>query len=364
MIGCFDALGAYVSTYKDETRVLEQQKALIWNLVKWNLWVVLIPPIIFLGRRFPITRVRLARHATLQLSFSISFALIHLTLLFLVYSLIIYRGARLSSVFTTRFYVFVSEFLINILIYCLVLALVHTFELYREARAGDVQAAQLEARLAQAQLRALKMQLQPHFLFNALNSISAHLRDPDTARRMMARLGDFLRLTLANEGMHEVTVKQELEFLSCYLDIERTRFRDRLQVEIDVEPETLDARVPNLILQPIVENAIKHGIAPQDRPGLIDVKVRRLNAKLQVQIRDNGIGLRDLKRQTDRGEEPGTGGGIGIGTTRARLAQLYPSAHRLQMEDAPGGGLLITMEIPFRTWNDRGIDGTIEVLPR
>ena len=203
------------------------------------------------------------------------------------------------------------------------------------------------------------MQLHPHFLFNALHSISAHLRDTETARRMISRLGDFLRMTLQNANAQEVTLRQEIEFLRCYLDIERTRFRDRLTVEMEIAPETWDARVPNLILQPLVENAIKHGIAPRAAPGCINVRTRRLNGSLQVQISDDGRGLQNLQ-SGDFTEFPdgSHGKGIGLKTTRSRLMKLYPDAHRLLLQNASKGGLIVTLEMPFKT-EESDFDATL-----
>src|SRR5262249_32977164 len=155
-----------------------------------------------------------------------------------------------------------------------------------------LKASQLEARLAQAQLQALKSQLHPHFFFNTLHAISSLMRkDIEAADRMLTRLSDLLRLTLENVGAQETTLRQELDFLEGYLEIEQTRCRDRLQVKIEIEPETLDARVPNLILQPLVENAVRHGVAPRAAPGRIEISARRVGGKLEMQVRDNGAGL-------------------------------------------------------------------------
>lgn len=186
------------------------------------------------------------------------------------------------------------------------------------------------------------MQLHPHFLFNTLHSIAAlQLEDVAAAQKMTARLGDFLRLTLDNAGAQVVMLKQEMEFVRCYLDIERVRFGPRLSVHFEMASETLDARVPNLILQPIVENAIRHGIAPQPTPGRLDITARRANRKLCLEVRDNGPGL----------DTSGSGSvyreGLGLANTRARLEQLYGTEYRLELHDAPEGGLVVTMEIPF-----------------
>jgi LytS/YehU family sensor histidine kinase len=215
---------------------------------------------------------------------------------------------------------------------------------YRKYREREKRATQLEAQLVQAQLQALKMQLHPHFLFNTLHSISALLHeDAEAADRMIARLGEFLRLTLEDTGQQEVTLQKELEFLKCYLDIERIRFQDRLTVRYDIDPETLDALVPNLMWQPIVENAIRHGIAPRSGAGCIELRSKRLGPKLQLQVKDDGPGLRN---------EPGSGGdlneGVGLANTRNRLRQLYGRNHWLGLCNGLDKGLVVTLEIPFK----------------
>jgi LytS/YehU family sensor histidine kinase len=160
---------------------------------------------------------------------------------------------------------------------------------------------------------------------------------------MIARLGDFLRQTLENAGTQEVSLQQELEFLKCYLDIERIRFEDRLTVQMDIEPRALDARLPNLILQPIVENAIRHGISHQTCPGRIEIEARRLNGTLQVQVTDNGPGLPSNSNSGTIVKE-----GVGLANTQARLKQLYGEDHRLDLSNTVRGGLTVTLEIPFR----------------
>ena len=212
---------------------------------------------------------------------------------------------------------------------------------YERYQAGEFRASQLEAQLAQAQLQALKMQLQPHFLFNTLNSISAlQLTDVEAANRMTARLGDFLRLTLDNAGQQEVPLRQEMEFLRGYLEIESIRFQDRLQVTLDLDPETLDTHVPNLILQPIVENAIKYAVVKRAAAGHIQIRAHRYNGALRLQVQDDGPGL----------QLPALGNiatrGVGLDNTRRRLQQLYGNAQKFELANVPEGGLLVTLEIP------------------
>lgn len=183
------------------------------------------------------------------------------------------------------------------------------------------------------------MQLQPHFLFNTLHAISALVHeDAEEADRMVAHLSELLRLSLENAGAQEVTLRQELEFLEPYLQIEQARFGNRLALRRDIAADVLDARVPNLVLQPLVENAVRHGIASRSGPGLVEISARRAGDRLRLEVRDNGSGL------------PAAGAlreGVGLGNTRARLQQLYGADHRLEMRNVEGGGLRVTLEIPF-----------------
>lgn len=234
---------------------------------------------------------------------------------------------------------------LGILIYWVIVLIHHSFEFSRKYQEEKLQGAELEAQLVQAQLQALKMQLNPHFLFNTLNSISTLLlTNPEAAHKMVARLGDFLRLTLLNNGNQEVSLQQELEFLKCYLEIEHTRFRDRLSVKLDIDPATRDALVPNLFLQPIVENSICHGIAPRVDPGSIQIETERKGDRLMLRIKDDGPGIQFGNSTTPQFKE-----GIGLSNTRARLKRLYGDSFQFNLTNVPEGGLLVTLEIPFQT---------------
>jgi LytS/YehU family sensor histidine kinase len=188
------------------------------------------------------------------------------------------------------------------------------------------------------------MQLNPHFLFNTLHAISALVhKDVEAADRMIARLSDLLRYALESTDAQEVPLRQELGFLNRYLEIEQTRFGDRLTVRLDIAPETLDALVPNLVLQPLVENAIRHGIEPRAKPGRIDLRARRENGRLKLEVCDNGVGLPSGRIPEE---------GVGLSNTRARLQQLYGEGHCFELGDAPGGGLMVSVELPFRAAGD------------
>src|SRR6266404_2028065 len=255
------------------------------------IWAALTPLILWLARRYPIERWNWVRSLLVHLAASlfIGFATRVLHDLML-YSLVGDSGWKLSVSKLLLNVYFMTDY--GVMLYWLILLISYSFNYQRRYREGEVRATRLEAQLAQAQLQALKMQLHPHFLFNTLHSISALLtKDIEAARKMITRLGDFLRLTLENSGSPEVTLQQEMEFLSCYLEIERIRFQNRLVTRIDLGEEILDAKVPNLILQPIVENAIRHGIAPRSTPGLIEIEAKQHNGALRIQVRDNGPGL-------------------------------------------------------------------------
>jgi two-component system LytT family sensor kinase len=301
------------------------------SLAGWYLWGLLAPGIIWLGRRFPLERGHWARSTGIHLIAGVGVALLKWWLdnLFRHYVL------GLSSA-TSLVYVFHG----NLLTYSILVAGTQGYHYYERYRQGELRSAQLSAQLAQAQLQALRMQLHPHFLFNTLNSIATLIhKDPDAADRMTARLSDLLRLTLDNIGVQEVPLAQELEFLERYLEIERTRFSDRLVVRIDVAPETLDASTPYLILQPLVENAIRHGIAARSSPGCVIVRAARNGGMLILEVKDDGPGIRSPAASNN---------GIGISSTRLRLEKLYGDEHTFELSNAAEGGLAVKLTFPFQ----------------
>jgi two-component system LytT family sensor kinase len=340
----------------------------ISNLTAFYLWALLAPFIAMLARRYRLDRQHWPRSLFfVHLPASLFFPALHLCLYLPLYWL---AGGVLTREFPTLFSLFSYQLFANlpmkVSIYWLILIAINALDYYQSFRVAEVKASELRAQLAQAQLQALKMQLHPHFLFNTLNSISALLhRDAEAADRMVARLGDFLRLTLDNSGDQEVTLEQELEFLRCYLEIETVRFQDRLSVETDIEPETLRARVPNLILQPLVENAIRHGISRQSAPGRLAIRAARFGARLRVQVEDNGPGLALINESDAHSSIPastrsGGTGGVGLSNTRARLEHLYGAEHRFEFTRATPRGMIVTLEIPFQLeatldWTDEEV---------
>ncbi|MDR3378030.1 MAG: sensor histidine kinase [Verrucomicrobiae bacterium] len=232
----------------------------------------------------------------------------------------------------------------NLPIYLTMVSLCHAFFYFRRTQQRDRRALELETQLGQARLQSLRMQLQPHFLFNTLNAISTLVQtNPQAAQEMIANLGQMLRFSLDSAPDPEVPLEQELKFLDCYLEIAQMRFGDRLEVRFEVAPDTAEALVPTLILQPLVENAVRHGIEPGTARGTIEIGVRRAGETLFISIRDTGVGL---------GEEPtsvGTQNGIGIANTRARLESLYPGQHHFVVRNSAAGGCVAELEFPYHT---------------
>lgn len=322
-------------------RAIEWKRLLAGWLGVSYIWGILTPAVLYLAGRFPLERKRLSKSLTVHFFASLFFAVIELFFYVLI-APHIGLGPRPRPTFSSTFaFAFVIDFHFNLLTYWAILGICSAIDYYRRYRERELRASQLETRLAQAQLQVLKMQLHPHFLFNTLHAISTLMhKDVETADRMIARLSDLLRASLESAGVQEVSLKQELELLERYLEIEQTRFRDRLTVEMQIEPETLDARVPNLILQPLVENAIRHGIAPRAAPGKIEIHARRNNGTLNLEVRDNGRGLM-LDGEAKLKE------GLGLSNTRARLEQLYGPSHHFDLENGRDGGLIVSLSIPF-----------------
>jgi two-component system, LytTR family, sensor kinase len=343
-IGIVFTLQSYFTSYRSEKPVALTDS--LYLQMTWSyLWALATPLILWVASRLPIERNNWIRNSLLHVPVSILLSCI-LTAIGHI-AMWLYWGWSIGRPFSfermLRFVV--ANFSEGIGIYLLIALTAYAFSYYRRYREGQVKAFQLEAQLSQAQLHALKMQLQPHFLFNTLHSISALLnQDTESARKMITRLGDFLRLTLENSGAQEVTLQQEMEFLSCYLEIERVRFQDRLATRINVADDLLDAKVPNLILQPIVENAIRHGIAPRSAPGVVEIEAERRNGFLRIQVRDNGPGLPKHRTNENLFRK-----GLGLANTETRLERLYGAAHLLDLSNNAGGGLVVTLEIPFHT---------------
>src|SRR5438094_1261103 len=318
--------------------------ALRLNLVQFYLWAILSPLLLRFSRHFPIeSRPLNLRNLLLYFPALISFAGIHQTIhLAVLWSITPRLRRQFPDLIDCYRAYFGFGFYIDLIIASLIIIAVHALVYYQNFRASELAQSSLKARLAQAQLKALKMQLHPHFLFNTLHSISSLvLEDPPKANSMITRLGDFLTLTLENSDHQLISLKEETEFIRTYLEIEQVRFGDRLTVAFELEPQTLSAQVPHLILHPVVEHAIQHAIAPRAAQGHINIEAKRLNSLLRVAISDSGPGIcsnTDLVRAE----------GVGLSNVRARLHQIYGSDSRFELMNAKDGGLAVVMEIPFK----------------
>jgi two-component system, LytTR family, sensor kinase len=300
-------------------------------LTETYVWAALAPLVIALSRRFPFTRRSLWRSTIVHLPASLVVSFIKLVIDQLL--------RRLLFGFST--YMLISSLAPNFLFYWGIVAAAHGFAYYRSSKEKELRASQLEARLAQARLQVLQMQLHPHFLFNTLNAISELVHeDPETADRMIAGLSDLLREALLAGDVREVPLRRELELLGRYLEIQQARYGDRLRVEIDVEPAARDVLVPHLLLQPVVENAIRHGLGARADAGRIRIEARCAARTLAIRVEDDGPGL--------AAATAGLREGVGLGNTRARLRELYGALGTLDIGDRPGGGARVTLTIPLR----------------
>lgn len=313
--------------------------AILPSLADWYSFALLSIPMLQLARRFQFDRANWKTTALLHLFASVFFSGFWIMLRAGLAQL----ERRMEGYpinFGAEFVnLFIKSFHLNLWIYWVILAVSHAFEFYRRFSERELATAELEKSLTQAKLRALQSQLNPHFLFNTLHTISALMHiDVEKADKMVAKLSDLLRYALDNTDDHEVSLRDELNFLRRYLEIEQTRFGDRLTVSMDVPPELLEAQVPNLILQPIVENAIRHGIEPHARAGKIHLSARRDDGALILEVMDNGNGIpANNKRE-----------GIGTSNTRLRLQQLYGPAQTFTLTNQEGGGLLARISMPYR----------------
>jgi two-component system, LytTR family, sensor kinase len=342
LIGIVFTLQMYFTSYRSE-RPAKLVDSIYLQMIWAYLWALATPLVLWAAAKLPLERTNWLRNTLRHVPISIVLSGIVTAIGHVMLWLYLGRTVGREFSFERMGRFVLANFSEGIGIYMLIALTSYAFNYYRRYREGQVRTLQLEAQLSKAQLEALKMQLHPHFLFNTLHSISALLsQDTEAARRMITRLGDFLRLTLENSGSEEVTLQQEMEFLNCYLAIERIRFQDRLVTRIDVSEDTLGVKVPNLILQPIVENAIRHGIASRSTPGLIEIEAKHLNDLVRIQVRDNGPGLSEHRISENLFNR-----GLGLANTGQRLERLYGSRHLFDLRNNPNGGFVVTMEIPF-----------------
>ena len=318
-----------------------------WGILMWLAWAPLTPAMIWLARRYSLIgeawKSSLLVHlpAFLLLSVIHSAAATAITLAIRPFDDMGTSPAAFWPRFLSRLQ---GSFGSDLLVYGAVIGICYALDYYRKYREREIRATQLEAQLAQAQLDSLRMQLHPHFLFNTLNGIVGLVRDNknQAAVSMLVGLSDLLRHTLEHSAKQEVELREELNFIKLYLNIQEMRFSDRLQIEFDIDPATTKAMVPNLILQPLTENALRHGIGRSADSGLVGISSVVQDGHLRLTVYDNGAGLPDDWQL--KGSE-----GIGLANTAARLQQLYNDNHQFDIRNRDGGGVEVVILMPLRT---------------
>lgn len=321
-------------------RPFDFANTVVWN-VGWLWWAAATMGVWELGRRFPIERRRLGGMLTLHAAFGVVVTMMILALEFGVNEVL--RNAWPATIRPNPFVgFFVYKFHIYFLIYGLILGTTGAYDYYARLQRIEVAATQLEARLAQAQVQALKMQLHPHFLFNTHHAIvSLMLKNENSAAiKMLTRLSDLLRVTLEKNNQAMNPLREELATLDLYLGIQRERYGDRLVVEMNIADDVLDVEVPALLLQPLVENALQHGIDAHSDQGRVVIDARRSEGRVALVVRDNGRGLSpDFSL--------GEGNGVGLSNTRARLHCLYGDRQHFEIRSIPSGGTEVRLSFPW-----------------
>jgi two-component system, LytTR family, sensor kinase len=313
-----------------------------FNSIDWLLYAVLTPFVFRAARRWPLQPPRLGASIALHVAGALAMCVAWAGLGTLLRLAIFPARPDLTGLKVLREFVswVFTTLPFGVGVYFALVGIEHSLFYFAQAREREMQAARLAAQLAEARLGALRMQLNPHFLFNSLNAITVLVRDrnTDAASRMLELLSDVLRRVLRAEGTHETALSTELQFLERYLAIEQVRFSDRLRPRIEIDPTVAGAAVPRFILQPLVENALRHGIAARADAGALEIAARREGDDLVLTVRDDGPGLRP-------GVPPS--GGVGLANTRARLAALYGERASLHIANAEGGGVVATVRLPY-----------------
>lgn len=306
------------------------------------MWALMAPLILRMREKVPLRRGAWVGGVSFHLTMSFVVMATYYLGRILAYAMFWEEEMR-DGFWTTAVRSFYGRNIIDMGYYWAVIAVGYGLEIQQRYKHEELKAAQLEARLMETELKALREQLRPHFLFNTLNTISVLVRENknDEAVNLVARLSSLLRMTLDNTRVHEVTLRQEMDFLERYLEIQKARFSDRLNVAITIQPEAMEARIPNLLLQPIVENAIVHGVAPKSGPGHVEVLGRVEAGKLHLEVRDDGPGL---DRHVKRAKE-----GVGLTNTRERIAKIYGAQGHLLLRSEPGRGVSVLITLPCRT---------------
>lgn len=321
----------------------------LYNILSWTSWFALVPLVWRLSTLVRISRERWVFPVAFHLAGSIVFAAGHSLLAGTIqYWLLVVSGQPSSPLSpitwgsrVSRVYLYNFEW--EVLLYWGIVGMTHALAFHSELQWRALRESRLQARLVEARLESLQRQLHPHFVFNTLNAVATLLhRDPAAAESMIVRLGELLRAVFRSDVQQEVPLARELALTEQYLDIQRLRFGTRLRFDVNLPPEAETALVPVLILQPLVENAIKHGFAGTTEGGVIRLTGEHIGDQLVLTVADTGRGL-------DGREPSAVVEGVGLSNTRARLEHLYPGRHGLEIDAPPGGGFSVTLRLPWRT---------------
>jgi len=351
------AIGLFFSTQYYASYAVLRRDPIPWGwavtieLIHWYIWGALAVPVLRLGRRYPVTGVGAARHALGHVLLAALIAAVQVAVMVTVLLAIknlLYRDYGLNWQMYRDY--FISRWHWGFTVYWVLLGLGHLMAFQRLALERERTAADLETRLAEARLQALRAQVNPHFLFNTLNAVSSLVyEDPQRAVRCVARLSDLLRASLDTESAQEIPLEREIGYLQNYLEIMRTRFGERLRAVVAVEPDTGAALVPGLVLQPLVENAVQHAVAPRPEGGAVAVRAALRGRFLELEVEDDGPGLPEGRPPTE---------GVGLSNLRSRLRHMYGTASEPAYTGGALGGLLVRIAIPFRTEPSSGGGGS------
>ena len=318
-----------------------------WGVLTWLAWAPLTPAMVWLARRYSLIGGAWKSSLLVHLPAFLLMSVIHsamATVLILSIRPFDEMGSSPDDFWPRFLSRLPGSFGSDLLVYGGVIGICYALDYYRKYREREFVATRLESQLAQAQLDSLRMQLHPHFLFNALNGIVGLVRDNKNhaAVNMLVGLSDLLRHALDHSDRHEVELREELNFIKLYLTIQEMRFSDRLQIEFNIDPATTKAMVPNLILQPLTENALRHGIARTTDSGFVGISSAAENGQLRLTVYDNGAGL-------PHDWQLNSSAGIGLANTAARLQQLYDDNHEFDIRNRDGGGVEVVIVMPLRT---------------
>jgi two-component system, LytTR family, sensor kinase len=336
-LGAFFAAHTYFA-YAYNGQRISWTMAFMLAMTNWVLWGIVSPIVLWLARRLPIERRKWMWTIPAHVILAVIFALGHVVLLVWLSPIVAQYKPNYTIAQGVRAYMS-SRFNMEFLTYWGIVGIGTALEYYRRLQERRVRTAQLEASLAQSQLQLLRAQMNPHFLFNTLHAVSTLVyRDPSAADQMISRLSDLLRLSLESGSEPRITLAQELDLVDRYLEIEQIRFGERLQVERSIADDTLHADVPSMLLQPLVENAIKHGIGQRSAGGRLRLRAWRDNGDLRIELRDDGPGFSNGHPASR---------GFGLNNTRQRLAQMYPGKHVFELGNAETGGARVSIALPF-----------------